>query len=275
MSWLSSVLGEDSAKQSQNLTDQAVQTAQDIYGGLSPYRNAAGAALLTQPSQASLASLYGNNPTYSPVGNAGITNAGNAATATLNDLTTAAPNYEAQAMQTLKDFQTAAQPQLALGIRDINQAAGETGRVGAEGVTTSLGDLATTYANNLQAEENALASQTAQQQFGAEQAANQAALGQQGQLFGEAAQQQGVKNQLGQNAIQNTMGETGQQLGRGLSLAQLGYSNSPVGAYETGANADQNASNAAAQGAASLGSGLGTLFGPALGKAGTLLAGLL
>ena len=97
--------------------------------------------------------LYGNNPTYTPVSSPGLTAATNNATTSLNALTGAAPNYEAQAMQTLKDFQTQAAPQEQADIKSIENAAGETGRVGAEGVTTSLGDLATQYANNLQAEE--------------------------------------------------------------------------------------------------------------------------
>ena len=265
MSWLSSFLGEDAAKNSQDLSNQAVTTAQGIYNGLDPYRTAAGSALLTQPTTASLATLYGNNPQYTALSDPTLTGANAAATTSLNNLTTAAPDYEAEAMQTLKDFQTAAQPQLAAGIKSIDQAAGETGRVGAEGVTTSLGDLATTYANNLQSEEDTLASDSTAKQFAAEQAAEQAAQSLSNLTYGQDSDQQKLALATGEQGIQNTESELGQQLNRGLSLAQLGYSNSPVGAYQTGSQSDADAAAAAAKGAGALGQGLGSLALLALG----------
>lgn len=190
--------------------------------------------------------LYGNNPTYTPVSSPGLTAATNNATTSLNALTGAAPNYEAQAMQTLKDFQTQAAPQEQADIKSIENAAGETGRVGAEGVTTSLGDLATQYANNLQAEEDQLASQTAQQQFSAEQAAEQAATQQQGQLFGQGETEAQRQNALQEQGITNLANEFGQQTQRGLSLAQLGFGYDPSSAqFKASGINSQNASDQA------------------------------
>jgi hypothetical protein len=89
-----------------------------------PYNTMALTNLQTPATSASLQSLYGANPTYTPLSDPAVTGTNAAATTDLATLNAAAPNYEAQAMQTLKDFQTAAAPQLQAGIKSIDQAAG-------------------------------------------------------------------------------------------------------------------------------------------------------
>lgn len=247
MSWMSEALGQDAAKQSGALTDKAIGTATDIYGGLAPFRAKALSDLTTPQTTDQLAAQYGANPTYTPITDPLVGQANAAAAKSLADLTTS-PDYLAQAKTALADFQAQADPQLKAALRSVNTAAGEGGRIGAEGVTTSLGDLGSEYARNLQSEENALISSALDKTQQNKLADLSAIEGVGSQAYGQAANDRATSLALGEEGIQNTMAERGQRNQLGLSLADLGYSQSPVGAYQSGAKtyADQSAADAGA-----------------------------
>jgi hypothetical protein len=132
--------------------------------------------------------------------------------------------------------------------------------VGAEGVTTSLGDLATTYANNLQSEEDQLASSATAQQFAAEQAAEGASQSLSNLLYGQGSDQQKLALSTGEQNIQNTESEMGQQTNKGLSLAELGTGYNAVPGYQNAANAYNTQGNVNNAGTGQLFDALGNLI---------------
>lgn len=246
MSWISEWLGQDAAKQSGKLTDKAIGTATDIYGSEAPYRAAALTDLTSPQSAAQLAAMYGPNPTYQPINDPLLTAARSGEAKALADLTTS-PDYLAQAKTALTDFQAQAAPQLDAALRKVGQKAGAQGRVGAQGVTTEMGTLGADFARTLQSEEDALISSALDKTQQAKLADLGAISGIEGQTYGEGANDRATKLALGEEGVQNTLAERGQTTARGLSLADLGYSNSPVGAYQSGAKtySDQSAADAA------------------------------
>lgn len=237
MSWLSNILGQDAAKNSQGLTDKAVATAEDIFGGLAPYRSAGATALLTPQSEASMEALYGANPAYTDINNPTLNSANAVASKTLNDLANG-PDYLTQAKTALADFQASAAPQLDAALRKVGYKAGETGRIGAEGVTTEEGTLGSDYARNLQAEEDSLISDALDKTQAGKYATLSAADALGAQQYGESASDRATKLALAEQGITNTENEFGQQMGRGLSLAQLGYSFNPASTELAGASND-------------------------------------
>lgn len=242
MSWLSEFMGQDAAKKSGNLTDQAIGTATDIYGGLAPFRAQALSDLTTTATPEQLAAEYGANPTYTAINDPLLNESRAAASKSLADLTTS-PDYLTQAKTALADFQASAAPQLDAALRKVGQKAGETGRVGAQGVTTDEGTLGAEYARNLQTAEDQLISSALDKTQATKIADLSAIEGVGGQAYGEASNDRATQLALGEEGVQNTLAEKGQKNALGLSLADLGYSNSPVGAYQTGAKTynDQSA----------------------------------
>ena len=232
MSWLSEWMGQDAAKKSGALTDQAIQTAQNTYNaGLAPYRQAASNKILGPSDTASLSSLYGANPTYTPVSDPSM----GAATASLASLTNA-PDYLSQAKTALKDFQAAAAPQLAAARRGVKQDAASAGRIGAGGVTTSLGNLESDYERNLMSKENELLSGALDKTQANKYATLSAAEGLGREQFGEGVTNEQGRMSAEQQAIDNALKESGLNFGQGMSLAQLGFGQSPTSTELTGAD---------------------------------------
>ena len=249
MSWISSFLGEDAAKQSGNLTNNAIDTATDIYGTLAPVRAQALSDLTTTATPEQLAAEYGANPTYQPINSPLVSQSNADAAQSLSDLTSS-PDELAMAKTALADFQAQAAPQLQTALRGVATSAGEAGRIGAEGVTTSEGDLGAQYAQNLEAEENSLISSALDKTQANKLADLSAIEGVGSQAYGEASNDRATQDALAEQGITNTMNERGQGNALGLSLADLGYSQSPVSTYQAGAKtyADQAAADAAAAG---------------------------
>lgn len=242
-------------------TDQAAARA--------PYNTMALNDLENPETAAQLAASYGANPTYTPINDPTLTGANNVATATLNDLTGSAPDYTKQAETELADFQAKAAPELAAAMRSVNQNAGETGRIGAEGVTTSLGDLGSDYARNLQSEEDSLIESSMNQGEQDALAKEQAAQGLSSLTYNQAANDRATQLGTEEEAVTNAQNEQGQRNQLGLSLADLGTGYNAVPGYQNAANAMTNQNNIDNEGMGQLFDAAGNLIPLIRGKTST------
>src|ERR1700724_2826532 len=113
MSWLSSALGLDQAKnlgtQSTELQDQAIKDAKARQASLAPYQDMA-LANLTGNKAPDLSSVYGGGPQYTPLHDPLLDQANAATGKSLSSLTDS-PDYMAQADQALQNYDTQAAPQ--------------------------------------------------------------------------------------------------------------------------------------------------------------------
>jgi hypothetical protein len=237
----SAVAANQRSQAQKGVQGQAVSTADANAAARAPYNAMALTDLNQTPAQ--LAATYGANPTYQPISDPTLTNANNTATATLNSLTGSAPDYTKQAETELADFQAQAAPELAAALRGVNTAAGAGGRIGAEGVTTSLGNLGSDYARNLQTEEDQLIEQSMNQGEQDALAKENAAQSLSSLTYGQDANDRAAKMAAAQGAITNTLNERGQGNSLGLSLADIGVGGNNAGTYQAAANSIADVNN--------------------------------
>ena len=270
MSWLSQLLGQDEASKAQTQSDTAVQTAQDIYGNLQPYRALGLSDIMNAGTLPDYSKSFAGGPQYAPVTSANQTAAQNAETASLDSLTQT-PDRLAQAKSALSDFDAQAAPAMAAARRQVGQSASTLGRLGSGGVTTSLGNIESDYERNRMTTEDQLLSSAldaAQQDKLNTLGAAQSVEGQDyAQGAAERANLQGVQAQQQQTAEQQLAAELQgeqQQFGQGLSLSGLGFTQSPVSTELAAAGGNQNTANAqggAAGNVLGAGASLLSLFG--------------
>ena len=262
MSWLSSFLGQDAAKQAGQYTEKAVGQAEKQYGDLAPYR-AMAMQRLQNPATYDYASAF--RPQANPLFDQAQASGARA----LSSLDSS-PDYYAQAASKLGDLNAIEDAQLQNTYRAIGQKNAALGRIGSAQVNTenskALADsllmrdaakrsflsdaLNQDYANRFR--KIGVASDVAGQQFG----------------FGQA----GVANRAAQLAAESAA--RGQDFGQMMGLAGFGSSYSPEGAYGRAADAYNQEAAAKMQTVASLLGSAARAFGSSgAGSAGAGAAG--
>ncbi len=184
------------------------------------------------------------------------------------------PDRIALTKQALADMDATAAPELAARFKAVGQQAATLGRLGAGGVTTDLGNIESDYERNRIAAENASVRDAVSgdvtdrlNQFQAAQGYDAAGYGKSKDATQLATQQQGVRNQLGQDSLQARIQQWhDQQAARqqgyqnATALSSYGYGADPTATYlavadrrQAQGNADQNSLNSGLQDLASFG----------------------
>ncbi len=247
---ISSNQSRQDAKHGQSLTDQAVNTSNDQYNSKAPLR-AQSLAMLANAKRPDLSSIYRTQA--DPLG----AQAEAAQGRTLASLTDS-PSIDDQVRQKLANFDAAGAPVLAAQRRSTGQSAASLGRIGSGGVTTTLGNLESDYERNRGITESDAIAQAIKDA----QANKFNILNASGSIAGQrqGVQQQGVQNRAAQYGAEQ--GAQAQNFGQGVSLANLGFSNTPASTDLSGA---ANYNNAAANDAAGAGAAFGQ-FGKSLAQ---------
>jgi len=245
MSWISSWTGQDADKRARQYQGKATAQAETDYREKAPFRGLAQQTLLDR-NQPDFSADYAGGPTYRAVNDPLASQAFAAQSKSLADLG-GGPDRLALVRQAMSDFDKESAPRLQAGIRSIGQDASRLGRLGAGGVTTSIGDLASDTERSRQTMQNEMIRQAIEATQGDKyrtadlagrigESAYGRAAGERG--YGDALAQQAIGNRVARRAAEQ--GAQAQTFGQGLDLAGLGYSSSPEGAYARQAAAEQN-----------------------------------
>lgn len=256
------------AKHGQDLTNQAVRSAQQNYDARAGLRSKSMNDLLN-PTQYDLSGVYGGGPQYEGVNSALMSQGQGAQSRGLADLTNG-PDVAAQVRQQLKNFDAQAVPELAAGRRAVGQSAATLGRIGSGGVTTSLGNLQSDYERNRGITQSQAILDAVNQAQANKYKTLDAAGNIVGQSYGIGSSERANKQGMAQQGVQNRAARFGaergaqaQDYGQSLGLAGAGFANDPSNALFQGANVYNGQSAQNAQGA-----------GDAFGLAGMLAAGM-
>lgn len=201
------------------------------------------------------------------------------------------PDRLALTRQSLADMDAAAAPELAHRFQAVGQAASTLGRLGSGQVTTDLGNIESDYERNRILAENASVRDATSASIGDRYQALDAAQSLDNTNYGRsrdatqlATQQQGFRNQLGQDSLQARIarwqaqnGVRNQGIQNAESLGGFGFGGDPTATYlavadrrQAQANYDQQQNQSSFGDLASLGGYL--LAGPAGGTAGQFLS---
>lgn len=233
-------------QQAQQWRQQAIDAANQQYAGLAPYR-AMGLNTLSTAQAPNLSSIYSGGPQYTSISSPLLGQAQGAEGSLLGSLTNG-PNYLGQAQTAIQNYDIANQPALAAQMRTVGQDASRLGRIGSEGVTTSLGNLANQYQTNKMLTENQLLTNALNQTQQDKYANLGAAQGIANQQYSQGAAERANQQQVAQQGVSNRAAQFGaqqgaqaQQFGQGMGLAGLGNSYNPSGVLLNAAGGAQGA----------------------------------
>lgn len=263
MSWLSEALGQDAAKEAKGYSKKATQTAEEQYADRALYRNTARNAI-ANPKTYDLSSIYGDGPQAQALNDPLYAKGAEAQMRALSDVQTS-PDRMAMVKAALAELDTENALQRNAGAKKIGQSAASLGRIGNQGVTTSLGNLESDIQRNRGNTEAALLRDMVEAGQNDKYKAASLAGDITDSAYRRAASERENAQSIAQIGIDNRAkrfaaerGAQGQDFGQSMSLAGFGAGASPEDAYNSAA-----ATAAADQG----------WLAPVLGMAGQVAGG--
>lgn len=243
MSWLSDVAGSDAAKLAAKAQKKGTATAEQNWQDTAGLRKLGASKINTAPVD--YAEDFAGGPSYSPV-NDPLYGQGTEAVGTSLVALTHGPDRMALVQKALADIDAQNAPRLQAGIRKIGQSAASLGRIGNQGVGTSIGD----YSLALEQDRNSKANELIRQATDATQADKYATLSAAGDVasgaYGRGASERSNRQGVAQQGVTNRAARIDAEragnaatFGQGVSLTSLGYGFSPEDAYGREAAAQQ------------------------------------